>query len=690
MRKVKLLMLLLFLLGVKISNGQDVDVPKISLKYGILAKPFKDSIVIRWALESSNGIPAHLDAGVWIEKKVVSGKFPYKIGPWERINENPIKPLPLEAFNNDKAKSDNYAMLGAQLFYGKLPPSLSKSEVQQVKDQSSMLNSLFSMAMLGCDYSPLAAQMLGMRTVIKGGIKENEKVFFRIYSAFDHPLFQVDTAMTFSTYQEIGATFEPKFLSTTCLEKLVELKWPFNKELYRWSGFYIERSTDKINFKRLNTKPFMIMSPAPQIDMFYRDSVANYVKYYYRVQAIDPFGDLSEYSEYVLGFGRDRTPPEQLVLDEHNDKGNGINLSWRFESKKPEADLDHFVVKSGSGVNAITDTIIILPKSTYTYFYNGKATKKSTYFEVMAVDTAGNYSASNPVRYFIPDTEPPLVPKQFTATIDTMGIVRLNWQLDTLDELIGYRVFRKNDIKHEYVALQQGYLTETSFTDTLSLQTLTKEIYYAVAAIDLSYNMSQLTDPIKLIKPDKIPPVAPQIIHYNLRSKSATIEWRPSPSDDVAYYQLFRKDESGKIAIIEKNIGLNQTQYTDTSLVDHKKYIYYLKSVDEAGLSSDYSFPLEILAYANNAFKKISLTWLTEKERIGFKWVDPNLKPEFYIVYKDGGSGLEQYKNVEAEKDSFFENIQLAAKIRYGLQAVYPNQVKSDIYTLEWINSKNN
>lgn len=667
-------------------NGQDDKVPKISLTYGILAKAFQDSIVLRWAPNSPNVLPAHLESGVWIEQITVSGEYPYKMSSWQRITKEPIRPLPIEAFNNDISKKNEYAMLGAQLFYGKLPKSSSTSEILQIKEQASVLTSLFSMAMLGCDYSPVAAQMLGMRQVVKVKIKENEKIFFRIYSAFNNPLFQVDTSMAFSTYGEWEAENSPKFITAMSLEKQVELKWPFNKELYRWSGFNIERSIDNKSFTRLNKKPYIVMSSDHNMDIYYRDSVQNYIQYYYRVQAIDPFGDPTGFSEIVACQGSDKTPPSEMVLNEVHNNENGINLSWKFANGKPDSDLDHFIVMKGNAVDHIVDTIKILPNSTFTYFYDQKAKIKSTYFEIVAVDTAGNYSSSNPVRYFIPDTEPPAVPKQFTASIDTMGIVRLNWQLDTLDELLGYRVFRKNDLNHEYVSLQQGFLTTTSFTDTLSLQNLTKEIYYAVAAIDLSYNMSTLTQPAKLIKPDKIPPIAPEIIQYNLQSKSATIQWSRSPSDDLAYYQLYRKEESGDMVIIEKNISINQTQYTDTSLINRKKYIYSLKSVDQSGLSSEFSFPLEIIAYVNNSIKKISLTWLTENKKLGFTWADPNTKPEFYIVFKDTGNGLEQFKSVEPGKYIFFENSPPPAKVRYGLQAVYPNQLKSDIFTLDWNN----
>lgn len=675
--------LFLVLIGLTV-RAQDDKVPKINLKYGILAKTFQDSIVLRWAPNSPNILPAHLESGVWIEKLTVSGKYPYKMGNWERLTKEPIRPFPLEAFNNEATKKNEYAMLGAQLFYGKLPNSPTTSEIQQIKDQASMLTSLFSMTMLGCDYSPTAAQLLGMRKVVKVQIKENEKIFFRIYSAYKNPLFQVDTSMVFSTYGEWDVENSVHFLSAKSLEKLVELSWPFNKELYRWSGFYIERSNDGKSFTRLTKKPYIIMSPEHKMDIYYRDSVQNYIKYYYRIQAIDPFGDLTAYSEIISCYGSDKTPPGEMVLNEEHEQGKGIKLKWKFANGKADDDLDHFIVKKGTGVDHIVDTIKVLPKSTFTFFYDQKAKIKSTYFEIVAIDTAGNASSSNPVRYFIPDTEPPKTPEAFTASIDTNGIVHLKWKIDSLDELIGYRVFRKNALNHEFVCLQQGFLKQPEFTDTLALNTLTNEIFYSVAAIDISYNMSKLAETIKLTKPDKIRPTPPQIYDYMLNSGKVTLRWHASPSEDVANYEIYRADDTGKILPIVKGLKINQFEFTDSLLANHKKYSYYLKSVDKSGLLSDLSFPLEIVAYTNNQKKNIQLFWVSDKDKKGLKWIDPNPRPDFYILFKDLGDGLVQYTNVDAAQTQFLDKLNTTKRIRYGIQAVYPNQTKSEIYTLDW------
>lgn len=54
-------------------------------------------------------------------------------------------------------------------------------------------------------------------------------------------------------------------------------------------------------------------------------------------------------------------------------------------------------------------------------------------------------------------------------------------------------------------------------------------------------------------------------------------------------------------------------------------------------------------------------------------------------MYKDIGSGLEQYKNLPPSATEFSEpDKNKHDKLRYGIQAMYENQVKSEIYILDW------
>ncbi len=663
-----------------LSQNVENEVPKIEVKYQIMAKAYEDSIVLRFAPMSPNALPAHIENGVSIEQKVVTGKFPYQISEWTSVNKEAIKPWPLQAFNTEAYKKNKDMLLVAQALYGNIPSSKT-DEIGRVKEQAELLANLFYLSLLSADYNVMAANSYGLRYVIKTKIKPDEKLFFRIYNNFNHPLFRIDTTMTFVTYGEWNTPNAPDFLFIKNKEMAVELSWPVNKELYRWSGFYIERSEDGIHFKRVNEKPFLVFRNDTKYDANYVDSLnQNYQKYYYRIQAIDPFGDLTGYSQVVEGMGVDLTAPGPLSLEEQSENGNGIMLKWSFNEKAP-SDLKHFIIKKGNYVNHITDSITTIQPGTNTYYYPDKAKVRSTYFEVHAVDKAGNVRASNPVRYFLPDTEPPLAPNGFMAQIDAKGIVTLKWSLDTLDELIGYRVYRKNAVDHKFVCLQEGYLNDTIYRDSLNLKTLTKEVYYAVSAIDLSYNHGKMSEPIKLLKPDIVPPYPPNIVDYKLTDGSVWFTWTKSPSDDVVSYSIQRENQSTKESkIVKRDIKSNELSFTDDNILKDIIYQYTVIATDEVGLESKPSFPLTIKAYTNKTSEDLEVKKIEDEAGKGIEWVAPKVKPIYYIIYKDEGNGMIQHANSGPEDTRYFYKGTKSA-INFGLQAVYPNQVKSPIFT---------
>ena len=671
--------LVFYCLEIKSQNNEN-SVPKIEIKYQIMAKAYEDSIVLRFAPTSPNALPAHIESGISIEQKVVRGKFPYQISDWTLINQTPIKPWPLTAFNTEVYKKNKDMLLVAQTLYGNIP-STKSDEISKVKEQTEALTNLYYLSLLSADYNAIAANSYGLRYVIKTKIESDEKLFFRIYSNFNHPLFQIDTTMTFVTYGEWEAHNSPDNLYIKNREKAVELSWPVNRELYRWSGFYIERSDDGINFKRVNNKPFLVFRNDTKYEAQYVDSLEqNYHKYYYRIQAIDPFGDLSSYSQIVEGMGVDLTAPGPLSLEENSDNGNGIMLKWKF-TDKPPSDLNHFVIKKGNYINAITDSIATIQSGTYNYFYTEKAKTKSTYFEVHAVDKAGNVRASNPVRYFLPDTEPPLAPKGFVAKIDTYGVVTLRWSPDTLDELVGYRVYRKNAADHKFVCLQQGYLNDTIYHDSLNLKTLTDEIFYAVCAIDLSYNHGKMTETIKLVKPDKVRPYPPNIIDYKIAEDKIWFEWTNSPSEDVVSYTIIRQIlGEGEATDVKKDIKPNEHSFVDTDIIYNKIYQYTLVAIDDAGLASEPSFPLTVKTYLNGTTEELVVKNIDKKEGNGIQWNEPKVKPGYYIIYIDEGKGMMQYANAGPDDTRYLDKGKVL-NAKYGIQAIYSNQVKSKIFT---------
>src|SRR5690606_38657836 len=121
-------------------------------------------------------------------------------------------------------------------------------------------------------------------------------------------------------------------------------------------------------------------------------------------------------------------------------------------------------------------------------------------------------------------------PTGLTGKIDTNGIVTLRWAMGREPDLMGYRVFMANAPDHEFTNLSPAPFADTTWTDTITLKTLTKRICYKVVAVDRNFNHSAMSAMLTLTKPDIIPPVAPVFSGYSVTDGTVMLKFVPSSS----------------------------------------------------------------------------------------------------------------------------------------------------------------
>ena len=190
-----------------------------------------------------------------------------------------------------------------------------------------------------------------------------------------------------------------------------------------------------------------------------------------------------------------------------------------------------------------------------------------------------------------------------------------------------------------------------------------------------------MSEPIKLLKPDIVPPYPPNIVDYKLTDGSVWFTWTKSPSDDVVSYSIQRENQSTKESkIVKRDIKSNELSFTDDNILKDIIYQYTVIATDEVGLESKPSFPLTIKAYTNKTSEDLEVKKIEDEAGKGIEWVAPKVKPIYYIIYKDEGNGMIQHANSGPEDTRYFYKGTKSA-INFGLQAVYPNQVKSPIFT---------
>ncbi len=157
------------------------------------------------------------------------------------------------------------------------------------------------------------------------------------------------------------------------------------------------------------------------------------------------------------------------------------------------------------------------------------------------------------------------------------------------------------------------------------------------------------------------------------------LEWIPSSSNDVVGYELeiLLNKELVRKVYIEKRDSLTRYTYTDKNLEPANIYTYVAITIDESGLRSEPSTPVNIKSGDFKAKTAIdNLTALTnEKERsVLLNWSYSNDEPiKRFILYRAvEGASFVTYKSLGPEDSSFKDNmIRPGVKYEYTIKAVY-------------------
>jgi hypothetical protein len=297
------------------------------------------------------------------------------------------------------------------------------------------------------------------------------------------------------------------------------------------------------------------------------------------------------------------------------------------------------------------------------------------------VDTAGNIVTSLPRYVVTPDNIAPVKPTGLNGKIDMKGAVKLSWHQGKENDIEGYRIYRANAKDQTFNPISST-IPDTLFKDTITLNTLTKHIYYKIVAVDRNKNNSPYSDILELKRPDIVPPVAPVIDNFKSGDKSMVIYWVCSNSNDVVNQILYRrtKDQEWKvIAQLAQKINV----YRDTLVERNNWYEYSLEAVDDAGLHSDKSFPLNVKVFDSGvrpAVQNFNVVKSPDGKSLLLSWKYPEKGDFWFIIYRSvDGKDLMTYKNLSSDQHSFNDIILTKGTFLYSIKVVYKDGAESEL-----------
>lgn len=663
-------------------NAQDDE------HFTILAKHYKDSIVVRWAPLNAAEWAQMNRYGYRLERFEIDENTKGNVTP-KRLSPDTLRPYSIEKWKASFSKDHPYAPVAVQALYGKQFSTNSfNSDVASIKAQSQEIMLRYSFSLLMADLDAATAKGLALRWC-DNNLPSKGAVQYRLISL--HPTIKDTVEVGIRLEDPVEEVPEPPLLEAESGDRSVNLRWDTKPSNPIFTAYWLERSVDFGSTWNRTSKQPVIKTDQPgtvkeERYIYYSDTLIteNYKPIWYRLQGITPFAELSKYSPIMVSMGKDVNAPPAPVMKEPKDVGGKLQVIWEY-SELPK-DFKEFRIGKSSFINGPFEQVdkVVLPANARTWIDDATDAIGENYYVVYAYDTTGNMSVSLPAYGFLRDSIAPGKPDKPSGTIDTNGVVRLHWKLGKEPDIIGYRVYFGNASYHEFSNLTPKPHRDTAFTDTITLNTLTKKIYYKIAAVDRNYNHSETSEILMLSRPDTIRPVEPLFAGYRVKEQEVYLQFVPSSSKDVKEHRLMRR-ESGTEKwneIVKWNKPEIRKEYRDNSVKGSEYYQYTLVAIDSAGNVSDMAPTVDVRVVpkvSKSEVKNVRAAYNKEKKVVTLDWDKPEAVVAHYEIYR-GKDGRRPISLTTAEGAAIrFEDATYTGKGKYVymIKAIYKDNGES-------------
>lgn len=689
LRSISFLFVLVLALKVGSAHAEDQAINQPSRpKVEIIARALSDSILIRWAPNNSLLWDECIKSGFILERTTLirDGKL-LELPEHVVLTEIPIKPQPLDKWE-EAVKRNKYAAIAAQALFGETFEAEHKggADLFSVMTKVRERDSRFSFAQFSADQSPEVAKLSGL-WFTDVNVKKNERYLYQVYVA--NSALNADTGSVLIGTINYQPLPKPIDLRATFGDRKAILEW--NDQLFRniFTSYFLERSDDGgKSYHQTTEEPLVTLTnpnnPNPEFNSATDSLPDNYKIYYYRLRGITSFGEVSEPSEVVSGSGYQPIPEAPHIIEKRVINNEQVFLKWEFPDSLTNV-IDGFKVARSSnpqtGFEFIADSLNRNVRE-----YTDMHPLLNNYYIIVAFNKYSEELHAAPILVQLVDSTPPIPPVNLKGGVDKRGVVMVSWDKNREDDIYGYRVYRANDAGEEFSQITSTPISDTIFSDTISLNTLTKYIYYRVMAIDHVQNHSTFSEILQLKRPDTIPPVSPVFTEAISTSESVMLKWINSSSSDVQSESLYRSiANSTKWKLLGTFSAADSiNSYNDATADSTASFRYTIIARDLDGNESTPAIPVDgkkINLGIGKSVEKLDAIIDRESESIKLVWKMPTNSVDKFIVYKSIGDGeLEQFAVVNGDVTSFIDNqLLIQTNYKYAIKVIYLNGDCSNI-----------
>lgn len=580
----------------------------------------------------------------------------------------------------DYSQGKKWSITPTRERFDKLDPEKPKQDKQMILLETvyeenlsdSLTDFSFAIALTENLLNPEFQFILGNILVDKSFKKKETYVYRIAINGFDTSYVFIDPSQVtaYPNLDDVTLSLDKK--------KVTELTW--NKANYEdfVFGYDIEHSMDKEKEGDfLDTIPFIPFSTDQQIDQ----TMARYLHnpepghfHHYRVHGVDLFGHRSLLSEWKKIY-------VPLLIDGWTEidtlyaSGNDRIVEGSIHVYSDEPNIKKVVLLRANELDSTYNEVqsVNYSDSIVRFSMTENETGDHYYYKIALINKDDSVF-SVPRYLFTLDQKPPNPPTQLEGEIDSSGIVKLTWTAPDDDDIQGYRVFRANQMKEEFIEITSQFVTENTFIDTLALDNLSSEVFYCMSATDLNYNKSIMSDTILVLKPDTIAPVPCVLKDVQINDTLLKVIWINSDSEDIGNNFLLRKSEQSIDTVFRWND--KQSEFNDENIDAGNNYTYLIVTSDKSKnqvSSKDFS------RFYEPGFRKpmanFTIDANMEEKSIVLSWEQPRDSVFSYQISraKEGGK-LRYLKTLSDAEVTTFSDKNVSINNKYFYSIKYINQ----------------
>jgi hypothetical protein len=658
-----------------------------------------DSVSLIWNPSSYHYFRHGVENGYVVERRIISINgvaIPESERRWVWL-EGPLFPASNEVFTRLSDRIEK-AEIMQELIYrnvqssGVIPEDANffepdgYSELQPLADGSSESEEelMFSFGMIAAVLNLPVAKACAFFYVDK---KTDPAAVYEYRVFFGRGRYQKDCQIVTVDMSKLTVLPQPKDIKADFGKKTVFFQWNVADFLEIYAAYRLERSLDGKNFVQVNTDPIIYGYGDEQFEniCMTKDAMVDpKVTHYYRVSGYSPFGIYGPPSEVVQGKGVPDFEVSVSIDEVIINNKNEATIKWSVSPPEAERLIRGFVIdraRSLQGEFEVVTPKMIPPKRRE---YKDKLTMRTNYYRVHALGrNEGEIATSFAHFAFQIDSVPPEPPVGLRGEIDSMGVATLQWDPNKEDDILGYRVFISNDgSEGSFISRSDTLFPNPIYIDTLSLATLTNEVYYKVVAVDLNYNHSKMSEAVKLMKPDTIPPAKAVFIRIDQPGDQVELHWENSPSVDVDRVVLLsRIGYTGEISVLKEWDKRSLVSfYRDVTVFQGEPVRYYLRTYDYSGnMSEEESLWFTTSGTPPGCASNLTVKANHDKGVIELSWERGQCNIEKFHIYRRENDGRMLLLTTLNGAQRFFEDtrVTVGSSYVYVLQTIAERPSKS-------------